>query len=156
MTRVFVDTAGWIACGDVADPAHTAACGARDAALEAGRTLVTTDFVVDETLTLMRLRLGSREAEAWWHQIDSSRRLHWERIDAARFDRAREFFFRHRDKSFSFTDCTSFVVMRELRLTDVLTTDHHFRQAGFSLLATLSAGPKRRSRGPTGESARSR
>ena len=34
---------------------------------------------------------------------------------------------------FSFTDCTSFVVMRELRLREALTTDHHFAQMGFTL-----------------------
>jgi len=42
--------------------------------------------------------------------------------------------FRHRDKDYSFTDCTSFVVMKELRLKDALTTDRHFRQAGFHIL----------------------
>ena len=145
MKPVFVDTAGWMACGDSADPNHQASCRARDAALEAGRTLVTTDYVVDETLTLIRLRLGVRQAEAWWRQVDGSRRLRWERVDAARFERAREFFFRYRDKDFSFTDCTSFVTMRELRLTDALTTDHHFRQAGFRL---WMAPPLRKRRSP--------
>lgn len=135
MKAAFVDTAGWVACGDAADPDHAATCRARDGALEAGRTLVTTDYVVDETLTVMRLRLGLKEAESWWRQIDASRRVRWERIDAGRFERARELFFRYRDKDFSFTDCTSFVTMRELRLTDALTPDRHFRQAGFTILA---------------------
>ena len=40
-------------------------------------------------------------------------------------------FFRCRDKNCSFTDCTSFVVMRELRLQEALTTDRHFMQMGF-------------------------
>jgi predicted nucleic acid-binding protein len=43
-------------------------------------------------------------------------------------------FFRYRDKDFSFTDCTSFVVMKELRLQQVLTTDAHFAQMGFQML----------------------
>jgi len=43
-------------------------------------------------------------------------------------------FFRHRDKDCSFTDCTSFVVMREPRVRDALTTDRHFRQAGFQVV----------------------
>jgi predicted nucleic acid-binding protein len=37
-------------------------------------------------------------------------------------------------KGLSFTDCTSFVVMRELKLREALTTDHHFAQAGFTLV----------------------
>jgi predicted nucleic acid-binding protein len=134
MKALFVDTAGWMACADGADPAHEASCAARDVALETGRTLVTTDFIVDETLTLLRLRLGRSAAEAWWKQVDGSPRLRWERIDQGRFEKARQIFFQYRDKSLSFTDCTSCVVMRELRLTDALSTDRHFRQLGFSVL----------------------
>ena len=37
-------------------------------------------------------------------------------------------------KDFSFTDCCSFVVMRELRIRRVLTLDHHFRQMGFEVV----------------------
>jgi len=48
---LFVDTAGWMACADAADPAHGNARASRDAALEAGHLLVTTDCVIDETLT---------------------------------------------------------------------------------------------------------
>jgi uncharacterized protein len=131
---VFVDTAGWMACADGADPTHARARDARDAALAAGRLLVTTDYVVDETLTLLRMRLGLPAAEAWWSQVETSSRVRWQWIDAARAEKARALFFRHRDKEYSFTDCTSFVVMREIRLKEALTTDRHFRQAGFQLL----------------------
>jgi len=131
---LFVDTAGWMACADAADPAHQAARAARDQALEEGRLLVTTDYVVDETLTLIRMRLGIAAAEAWWAQVDGSSRVRHESIDAMRAEKARAAFFRHRDKDYSFTDCTSFVVMRELRLKQALTTDRHFRQAGFLAL----------------------
>jgi uncharacterized protein len=134
MNAVFVDTGGWMACADRADPAHSACRDARDATLESGRTLVTTDFVVDETLTLIRFRLGLAAANAWWQQIEGSARLRWERIDNDRFERARNTFFQCRDKDLSFTDCTSMAVMRELRLTTVITTDGHFRQVGFDVL----------------------
>lgn len=142
MKALFIDTAGWIACADSADPAHARSRAARDAALEAGQALVTTDFVVDETLTLIRVRLGLDAAEAWWRQVDDSSRLRWERVDSPRFDKARDLFFQYRDKAFSFTDCTSFVIMRELRLTHVMSTDRHFRQMGFHVL------PGPRSRAP--------
>jgi uncharacterized protein len=131
---LFVDTAGWVACADSVDLAHRRATAARDQWLHEGGVLVTTDYVVDETLTLLRFRLGMAEAEAWWHQVDDSPRLRWEYISLERTDKARDLFFRYVDKEFSFTDCTSFVVMRELRLRDALTTDHHFAQAGFLTL----------------------
>ena len=134
MRSLFVDTAGWMACADGADPAHDRARVARDRALEAGCLLVTTDYVVDETLTLIRMRLGLRAAETWWSQVDGSSRVRWQWIDATRAENARSLFFRHRDKNYSFTDCTSFVVMRELKLKEALTTDRHFRQIGFRML----------------------
>ena len=134
MNAVFVDTAGWMACADAADPVHRQCCAVRDAALHAGQTLVTTDFVVEETLTLIRFRLGLAAAEAWWQQVDGSRRVRWERVDSTRFDKARELFSQYRDKDYSFTDCTSFVIMRELRLTQAITTDRHFRQMKFQVL----------------------
>ena len=123
-----------MACADRADPAHLACTAARDAALEAGRMLITTDFVVDETLTLIRFRLGLAAADLWWQQIDGSARLRWERVENDRFERARHLFFQYRDKDLSFTDCASFAVMRELKLTTVITTDRHFRQVGFDVV----------------------
>jgi hypothetical protein len=140
---VFVDTAGWMACADGADPAHVRSCAARDAALKAGQTLISTDFVVDETLTLIRRRLGLDAAQRWWQQVDGSSRLRWERVDADRFDKAHDLFFQYRDKDFSFTDCTSFVIMRELRLTHALTTDRHFRQMGFQVLPRTGSKTRR-------------
>jgi predicted nucleic acid-binding protein len=128
---LFVDTAGWIACADATDAAHRPANEARDRWMEQGGLLLTTDYVVDETLTLLRFRLGLPAAEAWWQQVDASPRLRWEVITIARAEKAREIFFGYRDKDFSFTDCTSFAVMRELKVREALTTDHHFAQIGF-------------------------
>jgi predicted nucleic acid-binding protein len=128
---LFVDTTGWMACADAADHAHGRARAARDKALEAGALLVTTDYVVDETLTLIRMRLGLAAAEKWWTQVDASARVRWQWIGPEHSEKARSLFFRQRDKGYSFTDCTSFVVMRERRLKEALTTDRHFRQAGF-------------------------
>ena len=134
MKGVFVDTAGWMACADESDPGHKRACEARDSALEQGSVLVATDYVLDETLTLIRKRLGLAAARAWWEQIEGSSRLRWEWIGMARAEKARSVFFRHHDQDCSFTDCTSFVVMQELKLKRALTTDRHFRQMGFQVL----------------------
>jgi len=63
-------------------------------------------------------------------------RLEW--IGSERFEHARAFFRRHSDHGYSFTDCTSFVVMRELRLTEALTSDRHFVEAGFRALLPVA------------------
>ena len=44
-----------------------------------------------------------------------------------------EYFVRHGDKGYSFTDCTSFILMKEMKLTHCLAFDKHFEQAGFRL-----------------------
>lgn len=133
MKSLFVDTAGWVACADAADPGHADAVEARDRWLERAGLLVTTDYVLDETLTLLRFRLGLQAAETWWSQVEASSRLRWEFIGPERAESARAIFFRYRDKEFSFTDCTSFAVMRELKLREVLTTDRHFAQMLFAV-----------------------
>jgi predicted nucleic acid-binding protein len=50
------------------------------------------------------------------------------------FEKATKLFEERRDKEWSLTDCTSFVVMREHGLSQALTHDHHFEQAGFTAL----------------------
>ena len=134
MKRLFVDTAGWMSMADGGDARHKAACRARDTWLRQGGLLITSDYVLDETLTLIRMRLGIDAAEAWWSQVSESPRLKVEWVHAERADKARAWFFRWRDRSFSFTDCTSFVLMKELRLKKALTGDRHFTEAGFEIL----------------------
>lgn len=134
MRQMFVDTAAWVAAADSRDTAGSAVRDARDQWLSSGGLLTTTDYVIDETLTTIRFRLGLDAAEAWWLQIDGSTRLRIESIDEPRRERARALFFRYRDKDFSFTDCCSFAVMRELRIRRALTLDHHFRQMRFEVV----------------------
>ena len=134
MRPMFADTAAWVSAADSADISGPLVRQIRDQWLSEGGILVTTDYVVDETLTTIRFRLGLDAAEAWWRQIEGSTRLRIESVGEARRERARSLFFRYRDKDVSFTDCCSFVVMRDLRIRRVLTLDHHFRQMGFEVV----------------------
>lgn len=139
MNALFVDTSAWVAAADADDPLNESVRRARDQWLASGGVLISTDYVADETLTVLRSKLGLDAARAWWTLVASSRRVVWEEIDAARRERAREWFYRQGDKGYSFTDCTSFVVMKDLRLSACLATDRHFRQAGFSVRPSARA-----------------
>jgi predicted nucleic acid-binding protein len=99
-----------------------------------GRLLVTTDYVVTETLNLANARGGRLVADRVLDLVEQSAGIRVEWIGVERFSRTKSFFRRHADHSYSFTDCSSFVVMKEERLTEALTTDAHFREAGFKIL----------------------
>ncbi|OGA06253.1 MAG: hypothetical protein A3D95_01060 [Betaproteobacteria bacterium RIFCSPHIGHO2_12_FULL_69_13] len=131
MKSLFVDTAGWVMLADAGDREHARSVAFRDRWLAEGGILVSTDFVMDETFTLLRTRAGLSVAEQWWERVGDGARVRWEWINPARAEKARHWFFRWRDKDFSFTDCTSFVVMKERRIGAALTNDRHFVQAGF-------------------------
>lgn len=133
MNRIFVDTSGWMAMADSKDPLHIKSLEARDEWFEQGGILVTSNYVLDETLTLIRMLIGIEAAEKWWTMISDSPRCNVEWIIPERTEKAVRWFFSWRDQSFSFTDCTSFILMKELGLEDVLTGDRHFAAAGFRI-----------------------
>jgi hypothetical protein len=132
--RVFVDTSGWYALIDRRDDGHARTSSFVQDWLRSGGRLVSSDYVLDESFTLARARSGSRAAFRLMELIERTAALDLEWVGAERFNRARTMFRQYDDQTFSFTDCTSFVVMRELELTDALTSDDHFRKAGFELV----------------------
>jgi len=128
---VFMDSAGFFALWDASDQYHAVCVSLQRELAGRGRRFLTTDYVVDETATLLLVRHSHAAASDFLDSASRSPMLCWEWIDSDRFSAAASLFRRHADKEWSFTDCCSFVVMRELRIRDAFTTDHHFRQAGF-------------------------
>jgi predicted nucleic acid-binding protein len=98
------------------------------------RGFLTTDYIVDETATLLLMRHSHTAAADFLKTILESGILRLEWVDSDRFHAAAELFQRHRDKEWSFTDCVSFALMHELKIRDAFTTDHHFTQGGFNVL----------------------
>jgi predicted nucleic acid-binding protein len=95
---------------------------------------VTTDYVLDETATLLKARGHRHQAGAFFESIFRSTACRIEWMDPEQFRETERSFLKHEDQSWSFTDCFSFRVMHLLRLRDALTTDKHFREAGFNAL----------------------
>jgi len=131
---VFVDTSGLYALVDRKDAHHVLARDAVASAVRRGQRLVVTDYVISETVTLAKARRGSHVAIRVLDLIEQSVGVRIEWVGVARFDAVKAFVRRHADHDYSFTDCASFVVMRELRLEQALTTDGHFPEAGFRAL----------------------
>jgi uncharacterized protein len=136
--EVFVDTSGIYALADHRDPCRPAARRCVADLIKAGAGLVLTDYIIDEACTLAKARGGAHAALQLLEIVERSEAFHLVWIGEERFGTAKAFFRKHSDHGYSFTDCTSFVVMDELGLRDALTGDQHFAEAGFRPLLPLS------------------
>jgi predicted nucleic acid-binding protein len=132
--RLFVDTWGWLVLANDRDPAFGSVSQIRSAAAGRLGTWVTTDYVLDETMTRLFAATPFAKARRFTEGIfeaSSEGLLDIEQVTPERFRNAWILRLRYRDKPrISFTDLASFVVMRELGLTRVLTGDAHFEQVG--------------------------
>jgi predicted nucleic acid-binding protein len=124
---VFVDTGGWFAYFVRRDPDHPAAV----AWMRQNRQpLLTTDYVIDELFTLLKLRESHRVAVAAGVALLDRSVTHLEKILEPDFRAAWEVFQQFNDKGWSFTDCTSRVVMQRLGVTHAFAFDRHFEEFG--------------------------
>jgi uncharacterized protein len=137
--EIFVDTSGLYALVDRKDSHHVAARDLVGKLARSGTRLIVTDYVVAETVNLANARSGAHVAVRVLDLVEQSVGIRLEWIEPTRFDATKMFYRKHSDHNYSFTDCSSFVVMRELRVREALTSDGHFSEAGFE---TLLAGRK--------------
>ncbi len=133
-SEVFADTSALYALVNRRDAHHAAVSAALTRVVRAGRLLVTSDYVVTETVNLANIRGDKLVAGRVLDLIEQSVGIRVEWIGVERFERTKVFFRKHADHGYSFTDCSSFVVMKEARIVDALTTDGHFAEAGFKPL----------------------
>jgi predicted nucleic acid-binding protein len=137
MKQIFADTNGWIALSSKRDQLHEAAVKINRDLLRSGHRYVTTNFILDETYTGLRMKVGHLAAVDFGERQRKSKTVQIIRITEEMEEEAWEMFKQYTDKDFSFTDCTSFVLMRRLGLTEAFTSDHHFEQMGFVTLLKL-------------------
>ena len=98
-----------------------------------GLSLVTTDAVLLEVGNGLA-RGFRREAAALFEELETSAEATIVRLDPEIFEAGLSLYKLHQDKEWGLVDCVSFVVMRQLDIEDVLTSDKHFVQAGFRAL----------------------
>jgi predicted nucleic acid-binding protein len=129
--RVFVDTGAWFAYVNSGDPDHRRVREVLDAPPAA---LVTSTYVFDETVTLTQARLGHRRAVTVGRVLLDPTLVELLHVTPVHERAAWTLFERRPDKSYSFTDCTSFVLMRRERMERAVALDAHFSQEGFVVL----------------------
>ncbi len=132
--RVFIDTCAFYALVVKTDAAHSQMLSALAAAQNGQTRWVTSDYIFDETATLLKVRRNASLAVSFLDRVGGSRALQVEWMDSQRFAKARGLFAKYSDQGFSFTDCFSFALMRELKIKKALTKDNHFNVMGFKPL----------------------
>ncbi|HXX53717.1 MAG TPA: PIN domain-containing protein [Thermodesulfovibrionales bacterium] len=131
MKRVFVDTSALVALFDRKDRNHLRA----KALLEKIRTdrthMIITDCILAECVTIVLSAAGHHAAVAVGELILGSKIIQITWLDESTKRRAWDFFKKRSDKTFSFTDCTSFAVMKELGMAKYFSFNSDFKKAGF-------------------------
>jgi uncharacterized protein len=131
MTIYFVDTSFWAALIDRRDALHAQATHRSQTI--SGR-IVTTEAVLLETANMFSKPEWRENAIALINHIKNRDDVEVVPFSASIWDRGWMLFGNRSDKSWSLTDCISFEVMRGRGLSEALTADSHFEQAGFQAL----------------------
>ena len=132
---IFIDTSAWYATEVEDDLNHEIAYDFLSTIASGKHGIaITTDYIIDETLTLLRTRRGLASATVFVDKLikSPSIRVFWVNEDL--FKKALDIFKKSDAKEWSFTDCTSFALTRELAVTEAFSFDNHFRQAGLHML----------------------
>ena len=135
-SSIFVDTAGWAALFIVSESHHKQAEQWFRRARERGIELITTNYILIELVALLTspLRVPRPRMFEYVDAVGTAPYVRLIHIDASLHAAGWALLKSREDKMWSLVDATSFVLMEQLGLREVLTTDHHFEQAGFICL----------------------
>jgi predicted nucleic acid-binding protein len=128
----FIDTSAFYAVLDRDDAHHLRAKTSWEVLLTSGAAVVTTNYVLVETLALLQYRLGVGAVRAFQEDIRPLLRVDW--IDAALHEAAVAGVLSAGRRKLSLVDCSSFAVMRRLGVREAFAFDPHFAEQGFSCL----------------------
>lgn len=132
--KLFIDTWGWLTLRDKREAQHQIATQFYRKFESGGGNIYTTDYILDETVTLLFKRLAVTKALGATNNLLAAvqvGKLHLEWITPGRFTNAHRLRQKFLDKpDISFTDLTSMVVMQELDIQAIMAGDEHFMHVG--------------------------
>lgn len=136
MSALFADTSGWGCLVDPTQPFHGLAANIYRAARRQKRMVVTTNYVLGELVALLTnpLRFPRPDVVKIIESLRISPCVEVVHVDFALDQEAWQLLRNRQDKHWSMVDCASFVLMQRRALTEALTMDHHFEQAGYGRL----------------------
>ena len=132
--KVFIDTWGWLTLRDRKESRHQEVKDFYRQFRDQNGIIYSSDYVIDETITLIFKRLPFKTAKESLSKIDKAIEegyLQMEWVTPERFEKAKGLRLKYQDKPrISFTDLTSMVIMKELGVKDIITGDEHFEHVG--------------------------
>lgn len=133
MKTVFIDTNAFIALYFKKDQFHMLATSIHRELMKDNEYL-TSNYVIDETITGLVMKSSHVEAVDFFENIKKSTFIDIIYINDILERDSFSLFKKLSDKEFSFTDCTSFQIMKQFKIKTAFTNDHHFEQMGFDIL----------------------
>ena len=133
---IFVDTGAWIALINQRDQYHRDAVAVFEGLQQQEIRLLTTDYVIDETVTRLRYNTNHTLAVEFLNRIElleETEILTIAEIDKNIFEQAKALFRQYDSVQLSFTDCTSFVICRANHISEAFAFDRHFQIMGIDL-----------------------
>ncbi len=130
MRALLVDSSAFLSLEDPDERSHGRTLAAFDELVGSGAGLLSTNFVFDETYTLILTRLGRSRAVAWGEALMRGKLVRLLRVGEDHEARAWDILLAFEDKDFSYTDATSFAVCESLGIGEAFSLDRHFRQYG--------------------------
>jgi predicted nucleic acid-binding protein len=132
---IFVDTGAFFATKISSDANHTSALRFFNFILENNAAhFVTSDYVIFETVTLMKVRTDNKTAIESGKNLRNNHHIEVITMSENLINSAWNIFDTYADKDFSFVDCSSFAIMKERGIQKAFTFDRHFQQFGFTIL----------------------
>lgn len=131
MEQCFIDSSAFFA---LADQSSKSGEKIKSFLLENQLSLLTTNFILAETISLITKRIGKHEALKTGEKILSSHTIGLSYVDEASQKEAWNMFKHYKDKDFDLIDATSFVFCRKQKIKEVITLDYHFAQMGFKVI----------------------
>jgi predicted nucleic acid-binding protein len=130
VSRALVDSSAFLSLEDPDERSHRRVREAVMELIDSGTGLLTTNLVFDETYTLILTRLGRARAVAWGSSLLAGQLVQLLRVGEDQEARAWELILAFEDKTFSYTDATSFAVAESLGIEQAVSLGRHFRQFG--------------------------
>jgi uncharacterized protein len=134
MTEVFLDTSFAIALSSVTDQNHELAVKLANQIEHDKTNLVTTQAVLLEIGNALSKQRYRAEAVQLLESLETDPSVEVVLVTQSLYKLAFDLFKGREDKEWGLVDCISFIVMRDRGISDALTADTHFQQAGFRAL----------------------